>query len=140
MIIPASLIAVSFLGLTALFSIKIYELKHRVRFFANVRARIDGAIEACIHIAMDRLAMTQSVLTPVRVALALFGGIAWVLAVAVMFLEYVRAHLDRMTRYVALHYGDTQTTQSMFLKEIASHKKTVTRTRRPRRTQVDNLD
>lgn len=138
--LSASLLAVSLFGLVGLFSLKIYELKHRVRFFAQTRVCIDAAVDTTLVRVQERFAAAQQVLTPVRVTLVLFSGIAWVISVTVLFLEYARAHIDRMTRYVALHYGDAHTTQSVFLKEIAAHKEAVKRVRRQRRTQVDNSE
>lgn len=137
--IPLTLFAVSFFGLGGLFALKIYELKNRVRLFSAMRTRLDMWIETTSAQVHERLAVLQASVTPVRIVLVVFGAFASSLLVLVAFLEYIRAQVDRVTRYVAVHYGDARTTQSVFLKEISAHKETMQKVRKPRRTKkVDN--
>jgi len=136
--IPASLVFFSVAGIVGLFSWKWYELSRGAHFFTEIRTRLDQTVEDVEKWFSALYVRVEERFTFVRMLLALFGGIGMGIAFLVTMLEYVRVHIDRMTRYVALHYGTEEITQSVFLKEISAHKKTVRKPRAPRRKAVDN--
>lgn len=108
-----------------------------MRFFAAVRVRLDDTVDRVRGYIHTYVHVVHTSITPVRVMLALFGGLATVITFLLALLEYARAHVDHMTRYVAIHYGDPHSTQSLFLQKIAEHKKTLKKPRAPRRRKVD---
>lgn len=136
--ISVPLVFFSILGMMGLLLWKWYELSRGVHFFSAVRARLDQMVEQAQLTFVSLVAFLHERITFVRILLALFGGVGMGVAFLVTLLEYVRVQIDRMTRFVALHYGTEEMTQSVFLKEISAHKKTVRKPRAPRRKAVDN--
>ena len=130
-------LTVSLVGLSGLLALKFREMSRGIVLYPDLRAELDKytlALEAHLQRFTQRLGEK---ITPVRVLLALFGGVRLGISYVVLFLEYVRTNIDRLTRYVALHYATDEVTQSLFLREIAAHKKTVRKPRAPRRKAVD---
>jgi hypothetical protein len=134
--VSASLLVFSCVGLAGLFTLKIYEIKNHIRLLATPRMQLDRAVDsvrAYVHAYAEHLRTT---VTPVRLTLALFGGLTTAITFLLALLEYARARLDTMTRYVAIHYGDPHTTQSLFLQKIAEHKRALKKPRVPRRRKA----